>query len=269
MTLLQSARDPAGPRAAAKKGGTVRTLEEDLQAALAFHGHLCHGMVMGVRMARYGIRELGIEDPHTYRDLIVYVELDRCASDAVSVAAGVTLGRRRLKWMDYGKMAATFVDLATGRAVRVAPRPEVPHAGRDDDPLVMWDSWTDEQLFTCTPVNVAVPRRTAREDPSAPWSARSAEKTVQDGRDVEKDGRTLCRGAAARPTTHSEVWASPSAGGDLRSQPPFNRSSARNCRALTAPSVLPRSWATSFTERLRETAADHLFCSSVSSKMAS
>jgi formylmethanofuran dehydrogenase subunit E len=109
----------------------MRQLEEDLAAAQAFHGHLCHGMVMGVRMARYGCRGLGIDDPPAYKDLLVYVEMDRCASDAVSVVCGVTLGRRRLKWVDYGKMAATFVDLATGRALRVAPRLEVPHAGRD------------------------------------------------------------------------------------------------------------------------------------------
>ena len=51
----------------------MRSLEEDLAAARAYHGHLCHGMVMGVRMARYAGRELGIDDPRSYRDLIVYV----------------------------------------------------------------------------------------------------------------------------------------------------------------------------------------------------
>jgi hypothetical protein len=121
-----------------------RTLEEDLQQAKAFHGHLCHGMVLGVHMARYGCRVLGIDDPLTYRDLVVYIEMDRCASDAVAVVTGVTLGRRRLKWVDYGKMAATFVDLNTGEAVRIAPRPEVPHAGPDEDPLEVWKGWTEE-----------------------------------------------------------------------------------------------------------------------------
>ena len=85
------------------------------------------------------------------------MEIDRCASDAVGVVAGVTLGRRRLKWVDYGKMAATFVDLATGKAVRLAPRKEVPHAGREDDPLVFWKDWTDEDLFSCTPVTIEIP----------------------------------------------------------------------------------------------------------------
>lgn len=174
----------------------MRALEEDLEAAQAFHGHLCHGMVMGVRMARYGCRELGIDEPRSYRGLVVYVEMDRCASDAVAVVAGVTLGRRRLKWMDYGKMAATFVDLATDRALRVVPRPEVPHAGPDTDPLELWSGWTDEQLFTCTPVKLVVP---IEDRPGRPVRTivcgRCGEK-VQDAREVVIDGETLCRSCA-------------------------------------------------------------------------
>jgi formylmethanofuran dehydrogenase subunit E len=177
----------------------MRSLEEDLSAAQAFHGHLCHGMVMGVRLARYACGQLGIDDPPSYRDLVVYVEMDRCASDAVSVTAGVTLGKRRLKWVDYGKMAATFVDLASGRALRVAPRPEVPHAGRDTDPLELWKDWTDEQLFSCTPVKVTVP-----EEDKPGHSVRSvvcAEcgEKVSDARDVVREGRTLCRACANGP----------------------------------------------------------------------
>ncbi len=174
----------------------MRSLEEDLAAARAYHGHLCHGMVMGVRMARYGCRALGIDDPHASRDLVVYVEMDRCASDAVGVVAGVTLGRRRLKWMDYGKMAATFVDLASGRAVRLAPGPEVPHAGREDDPLVFWNDWTDERLFICVPVEVKIP---AEDRPGRPLRtvecARCGEK-VQDGREVLQGEEALCRACA-------------------------------------------------------------------------
>ena len=174
----------------------MRTLEEDLEAARAFHGHLCHGMVMGVRMARYGCKALGIEEPRSYRDLIVYVEMDRCATDAVSVVTGVTLGRRRLKWIDYGKMAATFVDIATDRAVRLAPRSEVPPAGPDDDPLTLWSDWTDERLFSCTPVTLIVP---TEDRPGAPSSnvncARCGEK-IQDRREVVCDGEVLCRACA-------------------------------------------------------------------------
>lgn len=171
----------------------MRTLEEDLQAAREFHGHLCHGMVMGVRMARYACLELGIDDPLQYRDLIVYVEMDRCASDAVSVVTGVTLGRRRLKWVDYGKLAATFVDLGSGNAIRMAPKPDVPHAGSDDDPATFWDDWSDEQLFSCTPVDIDVPLQDRPGRPIRTVVCAKCGEQVQDGRDVEYDGQLLCR----------------------------------------------------------------------------
>jgi formylmethanofuran dehydrogenase subunit E len=174
----------------------VRPLDEDLKAAQAFHGHLCHGMVMGVRMSRLGCRQLGIDDPLSYRDLVVYVEMDRCASDAVSVVCGVTLGRRRLKWIDYGKLAATFVDLVSGRAVRVAPRAEVPHAGRDADPLGFWKDWTDEQLFSCAEVTLDVPEQDRPGRPIRTVVCVRCGEQVQDAREVIKDGETLCRACA-------------------------------------------------------------------------
>jgi formylmethanofuran dehydrogenase subunit E len=174
----------------------MRPLEDDLADAQAYHGHLCHGMVLGVRMARYGCRSLGIEEPRSYRDLMVYVEMDRCASDAVGVVAGVTLGRRRLKWVDYGKMAATFVDLQSGRALRIAPRKEVPHAGRGDDPLVLWKDWTDEDLFSCTPVSLEIPLQDLPGRPVSTVECEVCGEKVQDRRDVVREGKTLCRACA-------------------------------------------------------------------------
>lgn len=174
----------------------MRTLDDDLTAAQEFHGHLCHGMVMGVRMARYACRVLGIAEPRAYRDLIVYVEMDRCASDAVSVVTGVTLGRRRLKWVDYGKLAATFVDLATGRAIRLAPQPDVPHASPDVNPIEFWKDWTDEQLFSCAPVKVKIPEEDLPGRPVRTVTCSSCGEKVQDAREVVTDGRPLCRSCA-------------------------------------------------------------------------
>jgi formylmethanofuran dehydrogenase subunit E len=148
-------------------------------------------------MARYGCRELAIDDPPKFRDLVVYVEMDRCASDAVAVVAGVSLGRRRLKWVDYGKMAATFVDLGTGRAVRVAPRPEVPHAGPEDDPLTKWRGWTDDQLFSCTPVTIEVPLEDRPGRPVRTVVCEACGEMVRDGRELADRGRILCRACAS------------------------------------------------------------------------
>ena len=97
----------------------MRPVEELLKESSAIHGHCCAGQVLGVRMAMAGCRELGIDEPRGSKKLIVFVEMDRCATDAVQTVTGCSLGKRTLKFLDYGKMAATFVNTATNAAVRV------------------------------------------------------------------------------------------------------------------------------------------------------
>src|SRR6202142_1647623 len=93
-------------------------LDDYLREAEASHGHLCAGQVLGVRLAMLGIEKLGIEDPRgkDRKRLVTFVEIDRCATDAISLVTGCRLGKRALKFRDWGKMAATFVDLSTGKA---------------------------------------------------------------------------------------------------------------------------------------------------------
>ena len=100
----------------------MKNLQEYLDEAAIAHGHLCAGQVLGVRMAMLGLKKLGIEDPKgkDRKRLVTFVEIDRCATDAVGVVTGCRLGKRALKFRDWGKMAATFVDLESGRAIRVA-----------------------------------------------------------------------------------------------------------------------------------------------------
>lgn len=99
----------------------MESLNELLRQAEAAHGHLCAGQVLGVRMALLGLARLGIADPSgaDRKHLVTYVEIDRCATDAIALVTGCRLGKRALKFRDWGKMAATFVDLASGRAIRV------------------------------------------------------------------------------------------------------------------------------------------------------
>ena len=100
----------------------MKCFSELLTESSAAHGHLCPGQVVGVRMAMLGCRLIGLDEPtrrEQVKKLIVYVEMDRCTADAVAHVTGVKLGRRSLKFVDYGIMAATFVNLETGRAFRV------------------------------------------------------------------------------------------------------------------------------------------------------
>src|SRR5215469_9404258 len=102
----------------------MKTLDQYLDDAAVAHGHLCAGQVLGVRMAMLGLKKLGIDDPQgkDHKRIVTFVEIDRCATDAVMVVTGCRLGKRALKFRDFGKMAATFVDVTTGKAVRISAR---------------------------------------------------------------------------------------------------------------------------------------------------
>src|SRR5436309_8629259 len=102
----------------------MKTLREYLQDATVAHGHLCAGQVLGVRMAMLGLKKLGLDDPQgkDRKRIVTFVEIDRCATDAMMVVTGCRLGKRALKFRDWGKIAASFVDLGSGKAVRVAAR---------------------------------------------------------------------------------------------------------------------------------------------------
>ena len=91
----------------------MNSIDEYLRDAEQAHGHLCAGQVLGVRLAMLGLQKLGIDDPHgkDRKRLVTFVEIDRCATDAVGVVTGCRLGKRALKFRDWGKMAATFVDV--------------------------------------------------------------------------------------------------------------------------------------------------------------
>jgi formylmethanofuran dehydrogenase subunit E len=92
-----------------------------LQRAEIVHGHMCAGQILGTRMAVLGLKGIGIDDPlgTDRKRLIVYAEIDRCATDAIGMVTGCRLGKRTLKFRDWGKMAATFVDLQAGSGLRV------------------------------------------------------------------------------------------------------------------------------------------------------
>jgi formylmethanofuran dehydrogenase subunit E len=143
----------------------VKTLDEYLADAAQAHGHLCAGQVLGVRMAMLGMRQLGIMDPQgaDRKRLVTFVEIDRCATDAVGVVTGCRLGKRALKFLDFGKMAATFVDVVSGKAVRIVAKESSKALARERHPeldnknqqqMHAYREMADEDLFTITAVKV-------------------------------------------------------------------------------------------------------------------
>src|SRR5512135_877597 len=118
------ARRGAAARTQWRRRAAMKSLQEYLEDAAVAHGHLCAGQVLGVRLAMLGLKMLGLEEPQgkDRKRIVTFVEIDRCATDAVMVVTGCRLGKRALKFRDWGKMAATFVDVETGKAVRIAAK---------------------------------------------------------------------------------------------------------------------------------------------------
>ena len=111
--------------------------EQDLKKAKDFHGHVCQGIIFGSRIARAGLNYLSINDPAENRDFTVFVEADRCIADAVCAVTDCSLGKRRLRWIDYGKMAATFIDMNTNKGIRIVVTSKL-HVPKDGDIVSFW-----------------------------------------------------------------------------------------------------------------------------------
>lgn len=168
------------------------TWQQDLEKAIAYHGHLCGGQVLGVRMAKYGLMRLGLEQGTELRDLVVFLESDRCIADAVYVITGVTLGSRRVKVMPYGKTAMSFLDLNTGRAIRLTVKVK-DRAPKGADLVEFWSRYDDEDLLDCREVEINLP---PEERPGKPQFVTKCDRCgdeIIDRREVVQGGRTLCR----------------------------------------------------------------------------
>ena len=178
------------------------TLLEDSSAA---HGHLCPGQIVGVRMAILGCRLIGLDDP-TRRDqikkLLVYVEMDRCAADAVGHVTGVKLGRRSLKFMDYGIMAATFVNLEIDRAFRVLSTEEARSLASVYAPEVEGKLARQLKAYRCMPDSVLFRVQKVRVkldayDLPGPTQCKvvcsKCGQIVRDRREAIVEGRILCK----------------------------------------------------------------------------
>ena len=191
----------------------MKTLDEYLQLAAVAHGHLCAGQVLGVRLAMLGLRELGVTDPIAERKRIVtYVEIDRCMTDAIGLVANCRLGKRALKFRDWGKVAATFVDLQTGRAIRIAARESSKEIARNMFPDMTKDAGqqkayaelSEDVLFDKRWVKVEVKAHDLPGYKGPRVVCAECGEGINFAREVLQGGRTLCR-ACAGETYYSQL----------------------------------------------------------------
>jgi len=181
------------------------SLDEYLERAKQAHGHLCAGQILGVRLALAGLRELGIEDPIRDRKrLVTFVEIDRCATDAIALVTGCRLGKRALKFYDWGKMAATFVDISAGCAIRIVARDSSKDRARELFPALD-NNAAQQQAYRTLPDNELLDVQAVRvklrpEDLPGYKGPRvtcdQCGESINFRREITAGGRTLCRSCA-------------------------------------------------------------------------
>jgi formylmethanofuran dehydrogenase subunit E len=179
----------------------MRSFDELLEESSSMHGHRCAGQVLGVRMAMVGCREVDIDEPKGCKKLIVCVEMDRCATDAVQAVTGCSLGKRTLKFLDYGKMAATFVNLETGKATRVLARDDArllaplytqDAANPRDAQKKTYAVMPEEMLFSIQPTTVHIPEENMPGFRSQRVYCEECGEGINLRREVKLAGRTVC-----------------------------------------------------------------------------
>jgi formylmethanofuran dehydrogenase subunit E len=175
--------------------------------AEAAHGHMCAGQILGLRLAIYGVKLLGIEDPEgkDRKRLVSFVEIDRCATDAVPIVTGCRMGKRALKFRDFGKVAATFCDLQAGRSVRVIAResskkraaemyPEM--ADRNAQQMRAYRQMPEEELFDVQWVRVRLGPEEMPGYKAGRVICAECGEGISFKREVLRDGRAICRACA-------------------------------------------------------------------------
>jgi formylmethanofuran dehydrogenase subunit E len=183
----------------------MKTLAEYLSEAEKNHGHMCPGQVLGVRMAMLGCRLIEIEEPKVGKRLIVFVEIDRCAADAINTVTGCRLGKRTLKYRDFGKLAATFLNTDTDEAVRVVALESSRELAmqnfghlptKKEQQMEAYKTLPEEKLFSWTRVRVNLPDADRPGRPLARVMCDECHEGINDHREVSRDGRTLCLACA-------------------------------------------------------------------------
>jgi len=182
--------------------------EDLLSASVENHGHLCPGQVVGVRMAMLGCRLIGLDNPRQddqIKKLIVYVEMDRCTGDAVAFVTGAKLGRRSLKYVDYGIMAATFLNLETNQAYRIISTEESRDLANKYAPefndkttqqIEAYKRMPESVLFRIQKVHVPLSEFDLPGPTRKKVTCAGCGQVVRDNKEVQIDGKPYCRPCA-------------------------------------------------------------------------
>jgi len=183
----------------------MKELRVLLAASSSRHSHLCPRQVLGVRAALVGIESLGLEVPRRDKRLLIIAETDGCFVDGIEAASQATVGHRTLRVEDYGKIAATFVDTLTGKAIRVAPRQDIRHKAwyytpDEVDPyaaqLAGYQVMPENELFFLQDVELKTAIEVILSTPGIRTDCDCCGEEIINQREVIRNGLTLCRTCA-------------------------------------------------------------------------
>lgn len=178
------------------------------------HSHLCPRQILGVRIGLAGLSALGFDDPPTGKRLLIITETDGCFADGLSASTNCTIGHRTLRVEDYGKVAAVFVDVNTGRAVRVAPALDIRQLAYEyasDEmrhyfaQMQAYQIMPDEEMFTVNEVQLAISIESIVSRPGIRVNCDVCGEEIMNEREVKQDGLNLCRACAGNSYYHVPV----------------------------------------------------------------
>jgi len=176
-----------------------------LERSMQDHDHLCPRQILGVRIGMAGMKALGFDEPPTKKQLLVISETDGCFVDGVIAATGCTVGHRTLRVEDYGKVAVTFVDTKTGRAVRIAPALDVrqkAYVYAPNEPrhyfaqMQAYQIMPDEEMFTIREVVLSTPVDEIVSRPGVRVNCDMCGEEIMNEREIVQNGLVLCHACA-------------------------------------------------------------------------
>jgi formylmethanofuran dehydrogenase subunit E len=176
-----------------------------LEKSASQHTHLCPRQILGVRVGLAGMKALGLEANNGTKRLLVILETDGCFADGVIAATGCTVGHRTLRVEDYGKVAATFVDVKTATAVRVAPVVDIRDRAYEYAPgesrhyfaqMQAYQVMPDNEMFTITEVHLAATVESIVSRPGVRVNCDVCGEEIMNERELKQNGLTLCRACA-------------------------------------------------------------------------
>ena len=186
-----------------------------LEQSAELHKHLCPRQILGARMGVYAGELLGLELPQTSKRLYTLVETDGCFADGVSVATGCWMGRRTMRLVDYGKVAATFVDSKTWRAVRVWPNPAARELAARYAPgaksrwhayLAAYQVMPPTELLLDRAVELTIDLKALISRPGVRAECERCGEEIINQREVVRNDATFCRACADGAYYHCHAY---------------------------------------------------------------